>query len=95
MTGQTVFLLIFSVLQVLDIWTTITALKMGCREANPILAKLFEKADPLAVLVPVKLLSVWTLWWADIYWLTAIFCAVYLYVVDNNLNVIKKAKEQK
>ena len=94
MTGQTVFLLIFSVLQVLDICTTITALKMGCREANPILAKLFEKAEPLVVLVPIKLLAVWALWWANVFWLTALSCAVYLYVVDRNLSVIEKAKKK-
>lgn len=93
MTAQTIFLLIFAVLQALDVWTTVKALKMGCREANPVLAKLFEKAKPIVVLVPVKLLAMWAVWWADTYWLTVLSCAVYLYVVGQNLNVIKKAKK--
>ena len=38
---NTVFLVIFVVLQGLDIWTTDKALKMGKREANPFLAYLF------------------------------------------------------
>ena len=94
MTAQTAFLLIFAVLQALDVWTTVKALKMGCREVNPILAKFFEKAKPLVVLVPIKLLAVWAMWWADVFWLTALSCAVYLYVVDRNLSVIEKAKKR-
>ena len=94
MTAQTAFLLIFTVLQALDVWTTVRALKMGCREVNPILAKFFEKAEPIVVLVPVKLLIVWTMWWANVFWITALSCAVYLYVVDRNLSVIEKAKKK-
>ena len=92
MTAQLAFLFIYCVLQVLDIWTTLTALKQGGREMNPILAKAFEYADPLAVMAVIKLAGVWALWWADMYILTGLMCAVYLYVVSNNLDVIQGKK---
>lgn len=92
MTAQLVFLLIFCVLQMLDIWTTLTALKQGGREMNPILAKAFEYADPLAVMVVIKLAGVWALWYVDMYILTGLVCAVYLWVVNHNLDVIQRKK---
>ncbi len=92
MTAQLVFLLIFVVLQVLDIWTTLTALKQGGREMNPVLAKAFTYADPLIVMVVIKLAGVWALWWADMYVITGLMCAMYLYVVSNNLDVIQSKK---
>jgi hypothetical protein len=57
---------------------------------NPVLAKAFNYADPLAVMVVVKLAGVWALWYLDNYFITGLLCAVYLLVVDNNLRVIKK-----
>ena len=93
MTLNVAFLLIFIALQALDIATTLKALKLGGREVNPILAKLFEKFDPLATMVAVKLAGVWALWWLDMYVLTGIMCAVYLYVVDQNLAVVKKLQK--
>ena len=90
---NTAFLFIFIGLQAADIWSTLTALKLGGREVNPILAKLFEKFDPLATMVAVKLAGVWALWWLDMYVLTGIMCAVYLYVVDQNLAVVKKLQK--
>lgn len=92
MTPQGVFLGIFVVLQVLDIWTTLKALKMGCREMNPVLAKAFTYAEPLVVMVVIKLAGVWALWWADMYFLTGLMCAAYLWVVNNNLDVIQRNK---
>ncbi len=93
MTGQTLFLAIFVVLQVLDIWTTLVALKRGHREMNPVLAKAFEYAEPLVVMVVIKLAGVWALWWVDMYWLTGLMCAMYLWVVNNNLDVIQGRKK--
>jgi hypothetical protein len=90
MTINVAFLLIFLALQVLDIATTLKALKLGGREVNPVLAKAFNYADPLAVMVVVKLAGVWALWYLDNYFITGLLCAVYLLVVDNNLRVIKK-----
>ena len=93
MTINLAFLVIFIALQVLDIWTTLKALKLGGREVNPVLAKLFEKFDPLATMVTIKLLGVWALWYVDLYVLTGIMCAVYLWVVDRNLAVVKKLQQ--
>jgi len=90
MTINVAFLLIFLALQALDIATTLKALKLGGREVNPVLAKAFNYADPLAVMVVVKLAGVWALWYLDNYFITGLLCAVYLLVVDNNLRVIKK-----
>lgn len=92
MTGQTLFMLIFAVLQVLDAWTTLTALKRGHREMNPVLAKAFTYADPFFVLVVIKLIAIWALWWADMYWLTGLMCAMYVWVINNNLDVIQGRK---
>ena len=57
---------------------------------NPILARLFEVVDPFAALVAVKLLGIWALWWADMYWLTGLMCAMYVWVINNNLDVIQE-----
>lgn len=92
MTGQVLFLGIFTLLQIADIWTTMVALKQGHREMNPILAKLFERYDPLPVMVSFKVAAVSALWWADMYWLTGLMCAMYLWVVNNNLDVIQRKK---
>lgn len=89
MTVQTVLLLIFAVLQALDIWTTLRALKMGKREMNPILAKLFEKYDPFATMVVFKVAAIFALWWTDLDILSALCCVVYFYVIANNLRVIR------
>lgn len=87
---ETVALLIFIGLQAADIWTTQKALKMGKREMNPLLAKLFEYADPVGVMVIVKLAGVWALWWLDNHLITLAACMVYVIVINNNLNAIEK-----
>ena len=91
---NTAFLLIFIALQVADVWTTLTALKLGGREVNPVLAKAFNYADPLAVMVAVKLAGIWALWYLDMYFVTGLMCAVYLWVVDRNLGVIETLKKR-
>ena len=93
MTGQTLFLVIFVLLQALDVWTTLVALKRGHREMNPVLDKAFEYAEPLVVMVVIKLAGVWALWWVDMYWLTGLMCAMYLFVVNNNLDVIQAKRK--
>ena len=87
---NTAFLLVFIGLQIADIWLTLSVLKKGGREINPFLAKLFERYDPLSVMVPVKLAGVWALWYADMWALTAVLSMAYLYVIDNNLRVLQK-----
>ena len=87
---NTGWLIVFVLLNAADIYTTHRVLKQGGRELNPVLAKLFEKADPIVVMVTLKLAAVWALWYVDVYWITALTCAVYLYVVVNNYYEIKK-----
>jgi len=89
---NTVFLVIFVVLQGLDIWTTHTALKMGKREANPFLAYLFTRFPPVPTMVVVKAVAVVALWYAGYWFLTAVLCLMYLWVVDNNWKVIQDSK---
>ena len=55
-------------------------------------AKAFEYAEPLAVMVVIKLAGVWALWYADMYALTGLMCAMYLWVINNNLDVIQAKK---
>ena len=81
---NTGLLILFCVLQAADVYTTLTVLKQGGRELNPVLAKLFEKADPLAVMVGIKLAGVWALWYVNSWMLTLAACVVYAYVVNRN-----------
>lgn len=89
---NTVFLVIFVVLQVADVWTTDRALKMGKREANPFLARLFEYFNPVKVMVAVKTVAVVALWYVAFWPLTAVLCVLYVWVVGNNLQVIRGDK---
>jgi hypothetical protein len=82
---NTTLLVFFILLQIGDIYTTHTVLKQGGRELNPVLAKLFAKFDPLAVMVGIKLAGVWALWWVNITWLTFAACLGYVGVVAFNL----------
>jgi hypothetical protein len=86
---NTAFVMLFILLQIADIWTTLRALELGHREVNPILARLFLKFEPLAVMVAVKLPAVWLLSYFDLYLMTMAACAVYVLVVLNNWKVIK------
>ena len=87
---NTTLLVFFILLQIGDIYTTLTVLKQGGRELNPVLAKLFAKFDPLAVMVTLKLLAVWALWYVNSWMLTLAACVVYAYVVNRNYWEIKK-----
>jgi len=87
---NTGLLALFCLLQAADVYTTLTVLKQGGRELNPILAKLFTRFDPLAVMVGIKLAGVWALWYVNLWWLTLAACCVYAYVVNRNYWEIKK-----
>jgi hypothetical protein len=87
---NTALLILYVLLQAADVYTTLTVLKQGGRELNPVLAKLFAKFDPLAVMVATKLAGVWALWYADSWMLTLAACVVYAYVVNRNYWEIKK-----
>jgi len=86
---NTAFLIIFFLLQIADIWTTDRALKLGKREANPLLNWLFQRFDPVGTMVVIKVAATYLLWVADIYFVTAACCALYVWVVLNNYGVIK------
>jgi hypothetical protein len=89
---NTGLLALFCLLQAADVYTTLTVLKQGGRELNPVLAKLFERADPLAVMVAVKLVGVWALWYVNLWWLTLAACCVYAYVVNQNYGVMTRGR---
>lgn len=86
---NTAFLIIFILLQIADIWTTLRALELGHREMNPLLNWMFKHVDPLAAMVLVKVVGLWALWYVDLYLLTMAVCAVYVWVVINNWKVIR------
>jgi hypothetical protein len=86
---NTALLILFCVLQAADVYTTLTVLKQGGRELNPVLAKLFAKFDPLPVMVGIKLAGVWALWYVDMWGLTLAACVVYVWVVANNFREIR------
>ena len=81
---NTALLALFCLLQAADVYTTLTVLKQGGRELNPVLAKLFAKFDPLAVMVGIKLAGVVALWYVNSWMLTLAACVVYAYVVNRN-----------
>lgn len=89
---NTGLLILFCVLQAADVYTTLTVLKQGGRELNPLLAKLFEKADPLAVMVGIKLAGVWALWYVNSWMLTLAACVVYAFVVNQNYGVMTRGR---
>ena len=86
---NTAFLILFMLLQIADIWTTDKALKLGKREANPLLNWLFQRFDPVGVMVIMKVAAAWLLWYADMYLITMALCALYVWVVVNNWRVIE------
>jgi len=89
---NTGLLALFCVLQAADIYTTLTVLKQGGRELNPVLAKLFAKFDPLAVMVGIKLAGVWALWYVNSWMLTLAACVVYAFVVNQNYGVMTRGR---
>jgi hypothetical protein len=85
---NSVLLIIYVILQAADIQTTVIGLSEGKTEANPFLAKLFEFIEPAAAMIIVKIAGIFALWWIDVWQITAIACAVYAWVVANNIKVI-------
>lgn len=83
-------LLLFILLQVADGYTTVRGLKLGAREGNPILAWLFERFEPVLVLLVVKTASIIAVAVVNSDILTAFVCGVYVPVVLNNIRVLRK-----
>ena len=89
---NTGLLILYVLLQAADVYTTLTVLKQGGRELNPVLAKLFTRFDPLPVMVSVKLVGVWALWYVDMWMLTLAACVVYAFVVNQNYGVMTRGR---
>lgn len=83
-------LLLFILLQVADGYTTVRGLQLGAREGNPILAWLFERFEPVLVLLVVKTASIIAVAAVNHDVLTAFVCGVYVPVVLNNIRVLRK-----
>jgi len=83
--------ILFTALQLGDIYTTHTILKQGGRELNPVLAYLFGKFGHMPVLVVSKVIAVSLvyLYLISIPVVMIILCALYGYVVFNNYKQIK------
>jgi hypothetical protein len=82
-------------LQVADGYTTIEGLRSGAaREANPLLARLIGKVGRDRAVVGVKLLAIAGLWYGrpDVpLWMMGALAALYVYVIANNVRVIRGA----
>ena len=89
---NTGLLILFCVLQAADVYTTLTVLKQGGRELNPVMAKLFTRFDPLTAMVSVKLVGVWALSYVDMWMLTLAACFVYAFVVNQNYGVMTRGR---
>lgn len=84
-------IVLFCLIQFLDVWTTLAILKKGGRELNPVVKKLIDKFGAKEALIGSKVLLVgafvllqppdW-LWWA--------VSGITGLVVLNNLNVLGK-----
>ena len=84
-------LTLFALLQLCDFYTTYAIIKSGKgHEANPILAKLFDKIGYVQGLTIAKLLAIVVGFFLLPYWyILAILDALYIWVVINNYKVLK------
>ena len=85
-------LFIFILLQIADCLTTIYILKNGGREANPVLAWLFNKVGMIPSLIAMKLITIGVVAWAWNEWITLGVTLFYTGVVGWNSYQIWKTK---
>ncbi len=84
-------LIIFTLLQLLDAWTTHKIIGSGGREMNPLLDRLFQKMGHIPGLLLTKGLLLALVWIAMLvfipgwWWLVVALCVVYAVVVGHNL----------
>jgi len=87
-------LILFTLLQLADGWTTYRILQIGGRELNPVMRWLFARVGSTPVIVVAKAGAI-----AVAYWLLGIqygpeavggLCIVYGLVVWNNVNVLER-----
>ena len=84
-------LFLFILLQIADCLTTVHILKQGGREANPVLAWLFNKVGMIPSLVVMKLITIGLVAWAWNLWITVALCVFYTGVVGwNGFQIFKK-----
>jgi len=83
--------LLFILLQVADGWTTVTALNLGGREANPIMEWFFKRLGVVETLLTLKSLTI-ILFGTVLYehWIVWAFVCLYTIVVINNVMAIRK-----
>lgn len=78
-----------------DVVTTLKGLKLGADEANPVAATVFKWLGPVRGMLALKILCTAIIvgvvevsgWW----WLGAIFLLGYIYVLWNNVKVIRES----
>lgn len=87
---------LLTLLQLLDIWTTHKCLsRSGTVESNPILARMFTKLGILPTLILTKGAYIALLWWGAQYVPVELLYAIaafYVWVVWNNLRILRSAK---
>lgn len=86
-------LLVYVVLQLLDAYTTHTALGQGKREANPIMRKVFEELGVTEGLVLTKFIGIAIgvmLYEQGVYYALYALTAIYAAVVINNFKHMEK-----
>ncbi len=97
-------LVVLALLQILDIYTTYNILKLGGRELNPILNKLFDKVGVIPGLIVPKSIYIGILMYYYLVnstsmqsfgWLVSLTVIVLIYigVVFNNFKVLKGMKK--
>ena len=87
-----ILLVIFIILQCLDLYTTYTIIKTGKGyEANPFLAWIFDRIGYVAGLLIFKGIAIAIGFFLLPYWYAlAVLNALYLWVVYNNYKVLNK-----
>ena len=85
-------LFLFILLQIADCLTTVHILKQGGREANPLLAWLFDKVGMIPSLVVMKLLAIGAVAWAWNIYATLAGIMIYICVIAWNSYQIWKTK---
>ena len=89
---QTLFAVLVA-LNIVDVYTTARALALGAREANPVMRKLMDRLGIVPALLLSKAVALGILWWQiDHPWMPYVLsalCALYVYVVANNMRVIR------
>ena len=97
---QGLFLALMAALQLIDAWTTYTALKLSGQngvevgEANPVARKLFKAFGVKETLWIIKLCLLAWMWWSPPDALAQwVLLPMYVVVSINNLRIVRKLKK--